>query len=330
MARGESGVTMSPTAPALAGEPGEPGVSGGSVNSIARGVASTAGISGVSGVSGVAHHFTVDVEEYFQVNAFERWVPRSSWSNYESRLERSMDRLLELLAERGVRGTMFILGWIASRHGRLVRELAAAGHEIASHGWDHRRVTELGPAEFRESVRRTKCLLEDLTGSPVLGYRAPSFSIVHGREWALDLLLDEGHIYDSSLFPIRRPGYGYAGGGRDPHWLDRGAARLLEVPPATVRLWNATLPAGGGGYLRLFPLALVRSAFVEAERRGVPATFYIHPWELDPEQPRLSVPWRVRVRHYGGLKRTAGRIKELLAEFRFRPIAESIGALQLR
>lgn len=278
----------------------------------------------------VVHHFTVDVEEYFQVNAFERWVPRSRWQEYESRLEPSMGRLLELLAERGVRGTMFILGWVASRHKGMVRELAAAGHEIASHGWDHRRVTELGPTEFRESIRRTKGLLEDLTGSPVLGYRAPSFSIVHGREWALDLLLEEGHVYDSSLFPVRRSGYGYVGGGRDPHWLDRGSGRLLEVPPATVQLWRTTLPAGGGGYLRLFPLALVRSALVEAERRGVPATFYIHPWELDPEQPRLAVPWPVRVRHYGGLKRTAGRIRELLGEFRFQPIAEAIGALQPR
>ena len=278
----------------------------------------------------VVHHFTVDVEEYFQVNAFERWVPRSSWPEYESRLEEGMGRLLELLAEHGVRGTMFILGWVASRHRGLVRELAAAGHEIASHGWEHRRVTELGPTEFRESVRRTKSLLEDLTGSPVLGYRAPSFSIVPGREWALDLLLEEGYRYDSSLYPVRRPGYGYAGGGRDPYWLARTAGRLLEIPPATVRLWNATLPAGGGGSLRLFPLALVRSALVEAERRGVPGTFYIHPWELDPEQPRLPVPWPVRVRHYGGLRRTADRIKELLREFRFQPIAASIGALQLR
>lgn len=277
---------------------------------------------------GVVHHFTVDVEEYFQVTALEPWVPRARWPELESRLVPSMQRLLELLGERGVRGTMFILGWVAAREPGLVRELAAAGHEIASHGWDHRRVTEQGPAEFRESVRRTKGLLEELTGSPVLGFRAPSFSIVPGREWALDILLEEGYAYDSSLYPVRRSGYGYAGGDRDPHWLERIPGRLMEVPPATVRVLGATLPAGGGGYLRLFPLALVRSAFAEAERRGVPATFYIHPWELDPEQPRLDVSWPVRVRHYGGLSRTAGRIRELLGRFRFQPIAETIGALQ--
>lgn len=277
---------------------------------------------------GVVHHFTVDVEEYFQVTALEPWVPRSRWPELESRLVPSMQHLLELLGERGVRGTMFILGWVAAREPGLVRELAAAGHEIASHGWDHRRVTEQGPAEFRESVRRTKGVLEDLTGSAVLGFRAPSFSIVPGREWALDVLLEEGYVYDSSLFPVRRSGYGYAGGVRDPHWLERSSGRLMEVPPATVRVLRTTLPAGGGGYLRLFPLALVRSAFVEAERRGVPATFYIHPWELDPEQPRLAVSWPVRLRHYGGLKRTAGRIRELLGAFRFQPIASAISALQ--
>lgn len=278
----------------------------------------------------VVHHFTVDVEEYFQVNAFEPWVPRSRWEAYESRLGRSMERLLELMAEAGVRGTMFILGWVAERHRNLVRELAAAGHEIASHGWDHRRVTELAPSEFRESIRRTKGLLEDLAGAPILGYRAPSFSIVQGREWALDVLLEEGHLYDSSLFPVRRTGYGYAGGGRDPHWLERTPGRLFEVPPATVRILGTTLPAGGGGYLRHFPLALVRSALATAERRGVPATFYIHPWELDPDQPRLPVPWPVRMRHYRGLKRTEGRIRELLREFRFQPISDAIGALQPR
>lgn len=278
----------------------------------------------------VAHHFTVDVEEYFQVSAFETVVPRSRWGDLESRVEENMVELLGVLGERNVLGTMFILGWVAERYPWLVRELSAAGHEIASHGWDHRRVTDQSPSEFRISVRRTKELLEDLTGAPVLGFRAPSFSIVPGREWALDILLEEGHIYDSSLFPIRRPGYGYSGGERDPHWLQRSSGRLAEVPPATLRRFGTNLPAAGGGYLRLFPLRLIQAAIREAERRGAPATLYIHPWELDSEQPRLTVPWTTRIRHYSGLGRTADRLRELLSEFRFQPIAATLGALQPR
>ncbi|HEX7050790.1 MAG TPA: XrtA system polysaccharide deacetylase [Longimicrobiales bacterium] len=275
----------------------------------------------------VSHHFTVDVEEYFQVSAFERWIPRTQWDRLESRVVESTMRVFELLAAHGARATLFILGWVAERHPSLVRELAAAGHEIASHGWDHRRVTQQEPAEFRASVRRSKELLESLAGAPVLGFRAPSFSIVPGREWALDILVEEGYLYDSSLFPVRRPGYGYAGAARDPHWLERPAGRLAEVPPATLRRWGANLPAGGGAYLRLLPYALVRSALGDYERRGVPGTFYIHPWELDPDQPRIDVPLLTRVRHYGGLARTASRVRALLREFRFRPIAETVAAM---
>lgn len=278
----------------------------------------------------VAHHFTVDVEEYFQVSAFESRVPRERWGEFESRVVANMAELLGLLAERNVLGTMFILGCVAEAHPGLVRELAEAGHEIASHGWDHRRITHQEPHEFRESVRRTKHFLEDLTGTPVMGFRAPSFSIVPGREWALDILVEEGYLYDSSLFPVRRSGYGYPTGERDPHWLERPAGRLAEVPPATLRRWGTNFPAAGGGYLRLLPLGLIRSAFRDAERRGVPATFYIHPWELDPAQPRLDVPWTTRVRHYSGLKQTAGRIRSLLEEFRFQPIAATLNALQVR
>jgi polysaccharide deacetylase family protein (PEP-CTERM system associated) len=238
--------------------------------------------------------------------------------------------LLDLLAERGVRATMFILGCVAEAHPGLVRELAAAGHEIASHGWDHRRVTEQTPEEFRGSVRRTKIFLEDLTGAPVLGFRAPSFSIVPGGEWALDILVEEGYLYDSSLFPVRRRGYGYPGGQRDPHWLERPVGRLAEVPPATLRRWGGNFPAAGGGYLRLLPPWLIRSAFLDAERRGVPATFYIHPWELDPDQPRLAVSWPTRLRHYGGLQGCASRVRHLLHEFSFQPIAATLHALQVR
>ncbi len=272
----------------------------------------------------VTHYFTVDVEEFFHVSALEPWITPAEWGRFDSRVGDSMMRLLDILAEREVRATHFVLGWVAERDPGLVRTLAEAGHEIASHGWDHRRVTHQTPEEFRESVRRTKRHLEDLTGRPVLGFRAPSFSIVPGHEWALDILIEEGYRYDSSLFPVRRRGYGYADGERDPHWLERPSGRIYEVPPATLRRLGRNLPAAGGGYLRLLPYGLVRSAFRECTRRGVPGTFYIHPWELDPDQPRLDVSWKTRVRHYGGLHRTADRIRALVREFRFTSIAESL------
>ncbi len=276
----------------------------------------------------VRHHFTVDVEEYYQVSALEPFVSRESWATRDSRVAVGTDRLLALLDEAGARGTHFVLGCVAERNPEVVRRIAAGGHEIASHGWDHRRVTEQTPEEFRASIRRTKAFLEDLTGEQVVGFRAPSFSIVEGREWALDILLEEGYGYDSSLFPVQRRGYGYASGARDPHWLTRPGGRLAEVPPATLRRLGRNLPAGGGGDLRLLPFALVHGAFAEAQARGVPATFYIHPWELDPAQPRVAVDWKTRIRHYTGLARTEGRIRRLLATFRFGPIRDTLATPQ--
>src|SRR5881628_2851253 len=253
----------------------------------------------------MTHHFTVDLEEYFQVSAFEPCVARSDWKHFESRVARETAKLLELLARHDVRATFFVLGWVAQRQAELIRTIARGGHEVASHGWDHVRVTHQTPHQFRESIRRTKHVLEAMTGTPVLGFRAPSFSIVPGREWALDVLVEEGYRYDSSLFPVRRPGYGYPAGGRYPHWLERPAGRLFEVPPATLRCCGINLPAAGGAYLRVLPYGVVRSALRQAERRGAPGTIYIHPWEIDPEQPRLPVPWLTRLRHYTGLRTAA-------------------------
>lgn len=274
-----------------------------------------------------AHHFTVDVEEYFQVSAFERLVPRSRWSQLESRVVGSTARLLDMLAEHGQPGTFFVLGCVAERHPELVRRIAAGGHEVASHGFDHRRVTQETPAQFRSSVSRAKDVIEQITGKPVLGYRAPSFSIVPGREWALDILVEEGHLYDSSLFPIHRPGYGYAAAARDPHWLERQSGRIAEIPPATLRCFGVNLPAAGGAYLRLLPYRLVHAAVRQAERRAVPATLYIHPWELDPEQPRMNAGVATKLRHYGGLHRTAPRLNALLAAFRFQTISQTVDAM---
>jgi polysaccharide deacetylase family protein (PEP-CTERM system associated) len=275
------------------------------------------------------HHFTVDVEEYFQVSAFEGVIARADWDRHETRLVIGLTQLLELLAEAGARGTFFVLGWVAARHPLLVRAIAEAGHEIGAHGWDHRRVTDQEPEEFRRSVRDTKEILEQLTGQQVAGFRAPSYSIVPGHEWALDVLIEEGYGYDSSLFPVQRPGgrYGYPGGRADPHWLTRPPGRLAELPPAVLPVGRWRIPAGGGAYFRLFPYCLARAALRSCEARGVPGTFYIHPWELDPEQPRLSVPWTTRIRHYSGLAHTRERLARLLREFKFTTMRETVASL---
>lgn len=268
------------------------------------------------------HLFSVDVEEHFQVSAFDRVLTRDQWPAQPSRVESNTDRLLELLARHDARGTFFTLGWVADRHPALIKRIAGAGHELASHGWWHYKVTALSPPAFREEIRRSKGILEEIAGAPVRGFRAPSFSIVPGTEWAFDLLLEEGYAYDSSLFPIRRPGYGYPGAPMLPHGIQRTAGRLLEFPLATAAILGLRIPAAGGGYLRQFPLGVIRHAFRQQAGRGQPGMFYIHPWELDADQPRLAVGWLTRVRHYRGLGRTEGRLEKLLQEFRFTSVRD--------
>ncbi len=269
------------------------------------------------------HFFTVDVEEYFQVNAFEQVVPREQWPQWPQRLGLTMPRLLEQLNRFGVKGTFFVLGWVAEHNPDIVRAIAREGHEVASHGFWHRRVHTISPSVFREDVRTSRAVLEDLIGDRVVGYRAPSFSIVPGVEWAFDVLLEEGFQYDSSLFPIRRRGYGYPSAPRAPHIIRRPSGSLAEFPLATLRWAGLSIPAAGGGYLRQLPFGLVRRAFADSSVRGVQATFYIHPWEIDSEQPRLPVGVLTRLRHYRGLSRTADRIERLLTEFPFTSIASS-------
>ena len=274
------------------------------------------------------HFFTVDVEEYFQVSALEPYVPPDRWDTLETRVEPCVDRLLDLLQRHDTRATFFTLGWIAERHPEMVQRIARLGHEIASHGWDHKRVTQLTPHQFRDSVKRAKTTLEQLSGTPVKGFRAPSFSIVPGLEWALDILLEEGYEYDSSLFPVARKGYGYASGGRFPHWLELTGGKLYEIPPTTLRRFGMNVPSAGGGYFRLLPYALTRGALLDAERRNRQGTFYIHPWEIDPDQPRFPVSRPTRLRHYGGLARTASRLDRLLSEFAFTSIAQTLDGIQ--
>lgn len=275
------------------------------------------------------HHFTVDVEEYFHPTSVERWYPREGWDGLERRSTTVVPRLLELLSERGVAATFFVLGWLAQREPDLVRRICAEGHEIASHGWSHRVVHCLRPEEFRRSVRRSKRILEDICGCRVVGYRAPSFSIVPGAEWALEILGEEGYEYDSSLFPTSlHPSYGYPEARRDPYRLDGSPTGLIEVPPATMRIGGVNLPAAGGAYFRLLPYSLLRWSLRQAEGRGQPGTFYIHPWELDEEPPEIPAPWLVRFRLRGGRRRVWARIERLLDEFSFTRMAETVRGLQ--
>jgi polysaccharide deacetylase family protein (PEP-CTERM system associated) len=270
------------------------------------------------------HHFTVDVEEYFHASALEALCPMERWPLLEPRAAPVVHRLLDLLSERKVRGTFFVLGWLADRDPGLVRRIAAEGHEVASHGWDHRRIPTQSPARFRDSVRRARALLQDLSSSPVEGFRAPSFSIIPGFEWALDILVEEGHAYDSSLFPVRQhPGYGYPC-PVDPHWIRRPTGPLLEMPPATLRWMGTNLPAAGGAYFRVFPLGLIGSALDAAERRGAPGTFYIHPWEFDDEIPRLGEGPLTGLRMRMGTGRSWSRVERLLDRFTFRTMGETL------
>jgi polysaccharide deacetylase family protein (PEP-CTERM system associated) len=281
-----------------------------------------------SAIPRTSHFFTVDVEEYFQVKALESAVSRDEWTSHPSRLARSIDDLLKKLDSHETKGTFFVLGWIAEHRPEVVLAIAAAGHEVASHGFWHERVTGLDSNSFREDVRSSKQVLEDLDGNEVLGYRAPNFSIVPGYEWAFDILIEEGYRYDSSLFPIRRRGYGYPHALHGPHVIARPSGNLAEFPLATTSFFNYPVPAAGGGYLRHFPLAVIRRAFRQAGDRGESTTFYIHPWEIDDGQPRLPISVLNRIRHYRGLDGALARIDQLLGEFSFGPIAAHLPKLE--
>ncbi|MBK1729259.1 XrtA system polysaccharide deacetylase [Halorhodospira halophila] len=258
---------------------------------------------------------TVDVEDYFQVLAMAPYVGRDAWERWPCRIEASMDRLLQICADRCVCGTFFTLGWVAKRYPQVVRRIVAAGHELASHGYGHERVWEIGPRAFREDLIRAKGLLEDTGGVPVVGYRAPAFSIGPRTPWAREILQETGHRYSSSVYPVRHDHYGTPEAPRHAHRPD-GQGGLLELPPATLRLLGRNLPAGGGGYFRLLPYRVSWAALRWiAQAEGQPAVFYIPPWELDPEQPRVpGIDLRTRVRHYVNLHRTEQRLSRLLQD----------------
>lgn len=271
--------------------------------------------------------FSVDVEDYFQVGAFENEIPRDAWGKFEPRVERNTRRLLDLCARHDVKGTFFTLGWVAERWPGLVRDIQAAGHELGTHGQDHRRVTKMTPAEFREDVRRSKKTIEDITGEAVIGYRAPNYSIVRETFWAIDILMEEGFRYDSSIFPIWHDHYGIPDFPRFPRPVkgENGSA-LHEFPISTIRLAGMNLPFVGGGYLRHFPLSFIRWGMhrLNAHERR-PAILYIHPWELDPGQPVQPVGLLKRLRHYRNLGRTEDRLARLFSEYCFTSCREVLG-----
>ncbi len=285
-------------------------------------------MSASTSLAPVINAMSIDVEEYFHASALERVAPRADWEGLPSRVVPTTRRLLELFAARGVRATFFVLGWVAERHPALVRDIASAGHEIASHGYWHQIVYSLTPDAFREDVRRSKGVLEAITGHAVTGYRAPSFSITRQSLWALDVLVEEGYRYDASIFPVRHDRYGIPDAPRHPYVLTRPAGSVREVPPSTVRVAGQNLAVAGGGYFRLLPYGWTRAGLSWLNRReGRPAIFYLHPWEVDAQQPRLPVGWSTRIRHYGNLARTETRLARLLDEFRFAPVADVLGAM---
>ncbi len=269
-------------------------------------------------MSAVVNAFSVDVEDYFQVAALAAAISRDSWSQRESRVERNTERVLGRLAERNVRGTFFVLGWIAERHPSLVKRIAAAGHEIASHGFSHQLIYRQSPEEFRAETERCKHLLEDITGHPVIGYRGASFSITRQSLWALDVLIDLGFQYDSSIFPIRHDRYGIPDAADAPGPIMTPSGRsLTEFPLAVASFGGLKLPVSGGGYFRLLPYGVTRLGLNRINRAGRPAAFYLHPWELDPDQPRVRVGALSRWRHYTNLRRCEARLQRLLSDFKF-------------
>jgi polysaccharide deacetylase family protein (PEP-CTERM system associated) len=256
---------------------------------------------------------SVDVEDYFQVEAFADIVQSSQWDTYPSRVVENTRRVLDLFDECGVKGTFFILGWVAERNPDLVKEIVRRGHEPACHSYWHRVIYRLTPQEFREDTQRAKDVIEQIAGEKIHGYRAPNFSITARSAWAPEILAELGFTYDSSVFPVHHDVYGVPGAPQVPFLLETKSGTLVEYPMTTFRVGNSpNLPVGGGGYLRIFPYWYTRAGVRRVWKEGRPVVSYIHPWEFDPEQPRLPGRWKSRLRHYTNLNKTASRLKDLM------------------
>jgi polysaccharide deacetylase family protein (PEP-CTERM system associated) len=275
--------------------------------------------------SALLNALTIDVEDYYHVSGFDHCVDRKTWDAYPPRVGDSTRRVLDRLAEAGVRATFFILAWVAERQPELVRAIHAAGHEVACHSYSHRLLYEQTPEQFRADLRLARVVLEDIIGEKVAAYRAPSFSITQQSLWALDILLEEGFLIDSSIYPTHHDRYGMAGAPLEPHRIERPGGTIWEFPPPVWPLLRYPLPVGGGGYFRLYPYAVTRRGLRAINEAGRPFAVYLHPWEFDPAQPRLR-PGLIRAfRHYVGLHRTENRLVRLLKDFRFGTLSASLG-----
>jgi polysaccharide deacetylase family protein (PEP-CTERM system associated) len=273
--------------------------------------------------------FSIDLEEYFQVANFDHCIDRQRWDELPSRVESQTQQLLDLCDQTGTTATFFVLGWVAERQRRLLREIAERGHEIACHGYGHQLIYEIGPERFREDVKRARGLIEDAVGAPVEGYRAPSFSITRRSLWALEILAEEGFRFDSSIFPVRHHRYGIPDFPRDPVRLVLPSGRtIIEFPLSTFSWGPLRLPVAGGGYLRLLPFALLRWGIGRLVASGRPTVLYVHNWEIDPDQPRQDVSPLVRWNHYHNLERVSERLRVLLERARYAPIGRVIGELE--
>lgn len=278
----------------------------------------------------IRNALTVDVEDYFHVTAFAKSINRSDWDHYPSRVENNTRHLLDLFDEYEVKATFFILGWVAERSRGLAKEIAARGHEVACHGYSHQLVYDQSPEVFREETLRAKCLLEDAVQTPVRGYRAASFSITERSRWALDILVEAGFDYDSSIMPVRHDHYGMPATAEFPHRLQTPQGHsLVEFPLSTAKLFNFKLPVAGGGYFRFYPYAISRAGLRQINRQQRPFIFYLHPWEIDPDQPRISAGRTSRFRHYNNLEHCEARLRRLMSEFKFGTAWEVLGNLGL-
>ncbi len=274
---------------------------------------------------------SVDVEDYYQVSAFAKSVATNEWEQHESRVVDNTLRLLDLFAEKKVKATFFVLGWVAERESQLVKEIYRQGHEIASHGYSHQLIYNQSPEVFKEETIKSKQLLEDLIGEEVLGYRAASYSITKRNLWALDILAEAGFIYDSSIFPIRHDRYGIADAKTTPHKLTTpNGAELVEFPLTTRRIGNLNIPVAGGGYFRLYPYFLTRH-FLKAvnKKQNEQFVFYLHPWEVDPGQPRIKASWFSKFRHYNNLGKCELRLSNLMDDFNFTTMKTVLTELNL-
>lgn len=269
---------------------------------------------------------TIDVEDYFMVSAFADKVKFEDWHRQECRIEKNTYRILELLNEYKAKATFFVLGWIAERYPQLIKDISSSGHEIASHGYNHRLIYDQTSDEFRKDIRKTKKILEDITGEPVVGYRATSFSVIKKTFWALDILKQEGFKYDSSIFPIIHDRYGIIDFSRFPVRVNlNGSGGIMEFPLSTIRILNSNFPVAGGGYFRLFPYLFFKRGINRINKvEKQPAIFYFHPWEIDPKQPVQNVGWKTRIRHYTNLHKTEDRLKRLLSDFKWGRVSDVI------